>query len=83
MGWYRDRRGSWRYCENPMHNHCYSTEGSGPSAEWIIIYIIFGILSIPTVVGPIIFLIAFIQELSKKEDPTKPKHRGVPSGWCR
>lgn len=83
MGWYKDKKGSWRYCENPMHNHCYSSEGAGPSAGWAIAWLIVAVLSIPTVFGPFIFGYLFFSEINKKKDPTRPKEPGTPSGWCK
>jgi len=66
-----------------MHTHCFDSEGTGPSTGMAILWFIVGILSIPTIVGPIICIILCINELKKKEDPTRPKGPGTPAGWCK
>ena len=41
MSWYKDKKGSWRYCNNPNHNHYY--ENVGNNVGWGIAFIIFGV----------------------------------------
>jgi len=81
MGWYKDKRGAWRYCNNPNHNHYY--ENIGSNSGWGMAFIILGILSIPSIIGPFILIPLGISQLSKKDDPDVPKYPGTPSGWCK
>lgn len=74
MGYYRDRLGRRRYCNNPNHTHFWEESmSSGSGCAFAILNFI--MCCIPVI--NIIWIIFLIVSGSGKKD------EGRPSGWCK
>jgi len=64
MGWDQDRMDRIRQCPNSSSNHY--DENRGNNVGWGIAFIMLGILSIPSVIGPLILIPLGVLELLEK-----------------